>query len=90
MDLFRIWLAALCLTLSLIAAAAPAPETSERVDVSPFVSEDVSSTIPDALRDSEVVSQQCCKVCRKGKACGNSCISRSYNCTKPPGCACDG
>ncbi|MEC8880235.1 MAG: hypothetical protein VYC49_08810 [Pseudomonadota bacterium] len=29
-------------------------------------------------------------VCRKGKACGNSCISRSYTCTKPPGCACDG
>ena len=33
---------------------------------------------------------QCCKICRKGKACGNSCINRSYTCTKPPGCACDG
>ena len=32
----------------------------------------------------------CCKICRKGKACGNSCISKAYNCTKPPGCACDG
>jgi hypothetical protein len=32
---------------------------------------------------------QCCKTCRKGKACGNSCISRSYTCNKPPGCACD-
>ena len=31
----------------------------------------------------------CCKVCRTGKACGNSCINRSYTCTKPPGCACD-
>ena len=31
----------------------------------------------------------CCKVCRKGKACGNSCIRRSYTCRKPPGCACD-
>ena len=31
----------------------------------------------------------CCKICRTGKACGNSCINRSYNCTKPPGCACD-
>jgi hypothetical protein len=31
----------------------------------------------------------CCKICRKGKACGNSCISRDKNCTKPPGCACD-
>ena len=34
-------------------------------------------------------SERCCKVCSKGKACGNSCINRSYTCTKPPGCACD-
>ena len=32
----------------------------------------------------------CCKTCRKGKACGNSCISRSKTCRKSPGCACDG
>ena len=32
----------------------------------------------------------CCKICRKGKACGNSCIKRTYSCGKPPGCACDG
>lgn len=32
----------------------------------------------------------CCKICRAGKACGDSCIKRSYTCHKPPGCACDG
>lgn len=32
----------------------------------------------------------CCKICYKGKACGNSCISKNYTCHKPPGCACDG
>ena len=31
----------------------------------------------------------CCKCCREGKACGDTCISRSYTCHKPPGCACD-
>ena len=31
----------------------------------------------------------CCKVCTTGKACGDSCISRSKSCHKPPGCACD-
>lgn len=36
------------------------------------------------------VQQQCCKICHKGKACGNSCISRAYTCHKGPGCACDG
>jgi hypothetical protein len=41
-------------------------------------------------RDPEPVSVPCCKICRKGKACGNSCISRAYECHKGPGCACDG
>lgn len=31
----------------------------------------------------------CCKICTTGKACGNSCISRSYTCHKGPGCACN-
>ena len=31
----------------------------------------------------------CCKLCQKGKACGNSCISASYTCHQPAGCACD-
>jgi len=31
----------------------------------------------------------CCKVCRTGKACGNSCINRGYTCHKSPGCACN-
>lgn len=36
------------------------------------------------------IAYACCKICRKGKACGNSCISQSKDCHKPPGCACDG
>ncbi len=31
----------------------------------------------------------CCKICTRGKACGNSCINPSYTCQQPPGCACD-
>ncbi len=34
--------------------------------------------------------KNCCKTCKSGKACGNSCISRSKTCDKPPGCACNG
>jgi hypothetical protein len=34
-------------------------------------------------------SAQCCKVCKKGKACGNSCISKNKTCRKAKGCACD-
>jgi hypothetical protein len=32
----------------------------------------------------------CCKICTVGKACGNTCISRSDICHIGPGCACDG
>ncbi len=39
---------------------------------------------------NELVAAACCKLCSKGKACGDSCISRAKTCHKPPGCACDG
>lgn len=43
------------------------------------------------LKINEVkFSQSCCKVCITGKACGDSCISKSYKCYKGVGCACDG
>jgi hypothetical protein len=39
---------------------------------------------------SPEINKICCKICKKGKACGDSCISRKYSCRKPPGCACNG
>ena len=33
--------------------------------------------------------RNCCRVCRAGKACGNTCIARARTCTAVPGCACD-
>ncbi len=35
-------------------------------------------------------ARACCKVCVKGKACGNSCIARWKQCHKGKGCACNG
>lgn len=35
-------------------------------------------------------SEACCKVCKKGKACGDSCIAADKKCTKGKGCACNG
>ncbi len=34
--------------------------------------------------------RRCCRICRRGKACGNSCIARNLTCRQPPGCACNG
>lgn len=33
--------------------------------------------------------KNCCRVCRVGKACGNTCIARERTCNTSPGCACD-
>ena len=50
----------------------------------------ISRLSDDALGEPDVASAECCKICRKGKACGDSCIAKSKQCTKGPGCACDG
>lgn len=50
-------------------------------------------TKEDALKalgtdQQQTQPQQCCRVCKKGKPCGNSCIAVSKTCRQPPGCAC--
>lgn len=47
------------------------------------------TSVNDAPDPAPAPQQYCCKVCSTGKACGDSCISRSYTCHKAPGCACD-
>jgi hypothetical protein len=32
--------------------------------------------------------QQCCRMCKKGKPCGDGCISAERQCKKEQGCAC--
>ena len=49
---------------------------------------------PDERTSNAVVLQcipqeQCCKICSRGRACGNTCISASKNCHKGRGCACN-
>lgn len=44
----------------------------------------------ETLKGGKVILAACCKICRKGKACGDSCISKSKQCRKKQGCACDG
>lgn len=56
------------------------------------------NTVRDKAREEAVKKARtapaprrtCCKICRKGKACGNSCIARNKTCRKGPGCACNG
>lgn len=32
----------------------------------------------------------CCKICKEGKPCGDSCINKSDTCHQGAGCACQG
>lgn len=50
----------------------------------------MGSAEPHAYGVEEPAPLECCKTCHKGKACGDSCISKEKQCNKPPGCACDG
>lgn len=45
---------------------------------------------PIVIQPTNPPAQACCKVCKAGKPCGDSCISKDKTCTKPPGCACQG
>ncbi|MBY0346530.1 MAG: hypothetical protein K2P98_06705 [Neisseriaceae bacterium] len=49
----------------------------------------VNSAYAESLENEDSQQSFCSKICSKGKACGNSCISRDKQCHKPKGSACD-
>lgn len=50
-----------------------------------------ASRMPSSILSPEKsLNQYCCKVCTRGKACGDTCISKSRACHVGAGCACDG
>ncbi len=72
-------------------------ETYDRIEWSTIVQPTPTQIIatptayPSWMTDSpQQQSSGCCKICRKGKACGDSCISANYTCHKGSGCACNG
>jgi hypothetical protein len=78
-----------CAFAGLGAAVAP-PDVAQRAFIPPNVVH--SDVVPHELSpriDACIPVDQCCKLCSKGKACGNTCIRRSYECHKGRGCACD-
>jgi hypothetical protein len=40
------------------------------------------------LSSRKVSAAKCCKVCTKGKPCGDTCIAQDKVCHVRPGCAC--
>ena len=92
----------LVMVLSLALAAVALPASAQEIEAPPRPSAPLMSVAPlgpstypwslilETQRGPIILHAACCKTCRKGKACGDSCISRSYICRKGVGCACDG
>lgn len=64
--------------------APPVPRAPTRQPDRTSPSSDARPSAPTASPPS------CCRTCKAGKACGDACIAKTDDCTKPPGCACDG
>jgi competence protein ComEC len=56
------------------------------IEFRPFVQD---TAVGAVAAPAQAAPQSCCRICTRGKACGNSCIRRDYQCRQPPGCACD-
>ena len=69
-------------------AGASEARADAAVQDAPAVAAVGGAAAADAGR-SCIPSEQCCKVCVKGKACGNTCIKAEYQCHRGRGCACD-
>jgi len=98
-DMFR-RIALLVATLA-FAALCTASDGTENVraatESAPIFGQDVPARSPDFLPSlgltspaGAVAQQACCKICTRGKACGNTCISQDKVCHVGPGCACNG
>lgn len=88
----------------LASSPAPSPPTASPPDGVPLEPPPAFESTPpedDQPREVEVelkpdsdpsgaAAVPCCKTCRKGKACGDTCIARHEDCDEGPGCACDG
>lgn len=89
----------LLLTLLIVFGFTHADSSPEKNGVAPSIEASVTindqtnCASPDGSLSADSLladSKKCCKVCKKGKACGDSCIAKSKTCTKGPGCACNG
>jgi hypothetical protein len=47
-----------------------------------------SSSLRALLGTERARESRCCKVCTKGKPCGDTCIAQDKTCHVGPGCAC--
>ena len=83
-----IYITLVALTASLVFGFNEINDSSNKVDLNDLDPQFNKIELPGF--ETDPARMACCKICKKGKACGDSCINKSYTCHKPPGCACNG
>ena len=83
-----IYITLVALTASLVFGFNEINDSSNNVDLNDLDPQFNKIELPGF--ETDPARMACCKICKKGKACGDSCITKSYTCHKPPGCACNG
>ena len=83
-----IYITLVALTASLVFDFNEINDSSNNVDLNDLDPQFNKIELPGF--ETDPARMACCKICKKGKACGDSCINKSYTCHKPPGCACNG
>lgn len=73
----------------LLVSAAPPPTGAAVAETEVNRAADVSDAAQADQSSNCIERSACCKICTKGKACGDTCIRASYTCHKGRGCACD-
>jgi hypothetical protein len=85
----RIWMLASLLFAVTAIGGDRGMETSSRFFEHVITSSSRSSPFREVQQSERAAAQkQCCKVCSKGKPCGDTCIEKDDVCHVPPGCAC--
>jgi hypothetical protein len=85
----RIWMLASLLFAVTAISGDRGMETSSRFFEHVITSSSRSSPFREVQQSERAAAEkQCCKVCSKGKPCGDTCIEKDDVCHVPPGCAC--
>lgn len=84
-------LAAILICLLAFTSVGVADGSASQADKYEFLREIVASdSSPSLLLEAQPAATyaECCKVCTKGKPCGDTCIAQDKICHVGPGCAC--
>jgi hypothetical protein len=84
----RIWMLASLLFAVTAIGGDRGMETSSRFFDRVIATSSRSNPFNEFQQSESAAAAKCCKVCSKGKPCGDTCIEKDDVCHVPPGCAC--